>query len=197
MLLHPWKHLLTNVHTAKKQWHFSLVRGFLWKWWRDMIGFLSWLSDCGSITFIWKFVGNIFIPTESGVTYINSWFFFLQSCSLLSNSSKKKKKKGKQGCIFFTAPRTCLGNASKCTQLLAITWIITALHGPHALVSAQTELTGHQCVVVVEQRAWAWGQAKPQSRGAATYTGDSCIATQPMGHGLDTPDLIFELHKEY
>lgn len=101
MLLHPWKHLLTNVHTAKKQWHFSLVRGFLWKWWRDMIGFLSWLSDCGSITFIWKFVGNIFIPTESGVTYINSWFFFLQSCSLLSNSSKKKKKKGKARLHLF------------------------------------------------------------------------------------------------
>jgi len=77
--------------------YFSLVRQGLWKSGRDMIRFLSWISDCNSVHFCWKFADKVFISIENDVINKN-WFFFFNLETFLKFLSQNKK----HGYIFFT-----------------------------------------------------------------------------------------------
>jgi len=50
----------------------------------------------------------------------------------------------------------CLRNISKYIKFFAMTWVTTTLHSFHVLVSAQTALIGHWCLVVTERWEHAW-----------------------------------------
>lgn len=95
--------------------------------------------------------------TEKGVENILKNYFLQWSWNLLSNFSK-------HGCIFSAVHRMCLANVSTCIKLFAVTWASTALLPPRALVSAQTTLIGHWCLVDTEQWVRAWGWARPLTR---------------------------------
>ena len=75
-----------------------------------MTTFLSWIPDCNSIHFTWKFACNVFMLTENGVTNITkNWWFFLSSWNLFSNFSIKKENKAAYS--PFRAP--CVANVIK------------------------------------------------------------------------------------
>ena len=65
--------------------------------------FLSWMSDCNSVQFIWKFPGKVFTSTENGLVNVpkkNQWFF-----AVLKPILKFLYQNANRGCIFFALHR--------------------------------------------------------------------------------------------
>ena len=121
-----------------------------------MTKFLSWISDWNSIHSTWKFPGNVFTSTENWVKNIprkKCVVFFLQPWKLFSNSSIKMESKA----AYFLLLTGLFNQCIKCKKLFAINLVGTALHPPYVLVSAQTVLITHQCLLVVEQQVLIWG----------------------------------------
>ena len=84
---------------------------------------------------------------------------FFSNLEMFSSSFMKTES---MAAYFLPFSGPCLANISKCTKLFAITWVSTALHPPHVLVSALTVPTAHQCLVIAEWWVRVWGWAGPQ-----------------------------------
>ena len=87
-----------------------------------------------------------------------------------------------------------LASVSKCIQLFAITWVSTAPHPPHTLVSAQSVLMVHICLIVAEQ--WVCTQEQSRSLSGKSYCHDGTEqgvahrqATCCLQTGCDCPKL--------
>ena len=72
-----------------------------------------WLQLC---TFIWKFAGNVFEPTENGVANMYWWFF----SAVLNSVLKSLYENGKHSCILFTVCRTMFRHCMKMHTLICL-----------------------------------------------------------------------------
>jgi len=93
-----------------------------------------------------QLIATLYIPFEnSQVLYFGfGWVFsvsFSQSWNLFSNSCVQTESKV---AYFSQFTGLCFATVLNCTQLFAITWVSTALHPPHDLVSAQAVPIVHQ-----------------------------------------------------
>lgn len=114
-------YILSKNDDINKVWlwrTFSLVRQASE---RDMIKFLSWISDYNSTHSVLKYVGNLFTLIENSITNPrNSEFFFLAKIY-----SQILYQNGKHNCMLFTVCRNVFRHASvsKYTKLFVTTWI--------------------------------------------------------------------------
>jgi len=119
------------------------------------------------------------------------WVFFW-SWNLLSNSFMEfeEKLKGRQY-FFFIIHRTVLIQAIRVLKFIRITWVTTALHPSLVVVSVETVLIAHQCLVAAEWWLSVCG-AEP-----GCLIGKSChhaaagwgLTGMHAACGLDMPEL--------
>ena len=110
-------------------------------WERDMIMFLSWISDCNSIHSIWKCAGHVFMLTKNGVANTNRWLFL----ALLKPILKLLYQKWKHSCIFFTLQSTAFSQSIKMHTIICHHLSQRSQPcPPRALVWVNTEWIAHQ-----------------------------------------------------
>ena len=161
-----------------------------------MIRFLSWISDCNSIHPIWKFAGNVFISTGNGVTNKHTHAHKIAFLGNLESYSQIPLSKWKTAYFFLLFTEQCFANVIKHILLFTITQVSTSLCAPHVLVSAQTVLITHRCVIVAHPElglATQWGQSLYYDGvGQAVATGQAgpdCML--PVGCGSNMSELIY------
>lgn len=71
-----------------------------------------------------------------------------------------RKTERKAVFFFFIIHRTVLIQAIRVLKFIRITWVTTALHPSLVVVSVETVLIAHQCLVAAEWWVCVWGWAR-------------------------------------